>query len=87
MIHRSLSPCVLDIFVDLRQNSVRYFSAWMFPPLEVVLVFCRLCRRRLVFVLSWRFPPLEVVLVISVVDVDVAISAGGEGFRPRSCGL
>jgi hypothetical protein len=96
MVHRSLSPCVLDIF-DFVKNSVRYyFSAWIFPPLEVVLVFQYLRRQCLEFVLSWRCPPLEVVLVVSLSSSLMLMSSslpGEEGFgrgvavsRCRLCG-
>ena len=70
------------------KNSVPYFSAWIFPPLEVVLVFRRLWHQRLVFC-----SVLEVSTLgggaggFVVVDVDVVVSAGGGGFWPRSSSL
>ncbi len=74
------------------RNSDLIFSAWIFPPLEVVLgagvLLSSLSTSHICSVLE-----ISTLgggagdFVVVVVDVDVVISAGGGGFRPRSSRL
>ena len=89
MVHRSLSPCVLDIF-DLRQEFCSLFFCLDISTLgggagvsSSSLSMSRICSVLEISTLGGRAGGFVVV----VVDVDIVVSAGGGGFRPQSSRL